>query len=114
MKKPFVTKEMIEEIVKTYPTPFHIYDEKGIRENAKACDLFICEGMYGEEEKDAKAAEYKHMTMYEAAQIESATSWEIFWKITIPMISPMMLLNIIYTLVNTFIDIDMIKKLVIN
>ena len=37
MKKvPFVTKEKIEEIVKTYPTPFHIYDEKGIRENAKA------------------------------------------------------------------------------
>ncbi|MDD6810637.1 MAG: diaminopimelate decarboxylase [Lachnospiraceae bacterium] len=37
MKKvPFVTKEMIEEITKTYPTPFHIYDEKGIRENAKA------------------------------------------------------------------------------
>ena len=35
MKKlPFVTKEQIEEIVKTYPTPFHIYDEKGIRENA--------------------------------------------------------------------------------
>lgn len=37
MKKvPFVTKEKIEEITKTYPTPFHIYDEKGIRENAKA------------------------------------------------------------------------------
>lgn len=37
MKKvPFVTKEKIEDIVKTYPTPFHIYDEKGIRENAKA------------------------------------------------------------------------------
>ena len=35
-KEPFVTKEMIEEIVKDYPTPFHIYDEKGIRENAKA------------------------------------------------------------------------------
>ena len=35
-KKPFVTKEQIAEIVKTYPTPFHIYDEKGIRENAKA------------------------------------------------------------------------------
>lgn len=34
-KKPFVTKEQIEEIVKTYPTPFHIYDEKGIRENAR-------------------------------------------------------------------------------
>ena len=37
MKKlPFVTKEKVEEIVKTYPTPFHIYDEKGIRENVKA------------------------------------------------------------------------------
>ncbi len=35
MKKPFVTKEQIDQIVKTYPTPFHIYDEKGIRENAR-------------------------------------------------------------------------------
>lgn len=35
-KQSFVTKELVEEIVKTYPTPFHIYDEKGIRENAKA------------------------------------------------------------------------------
>lgn len=35
-KKPFVTKEQLDEIVKKYPTPFHIYDEKGIRENAKA------------------------------------------------------------------------------
>ena len=32
MKTPFVTKAQIEEIVKTYPTPFHIYDEKGYRE----------------------------------------------------------------------------------
>ena len=35
-KKPFVTKEQLEEIVKEYPTPFHLYDERGIRENAKA------------------------------------------------------------------------------
>ena len=35
-KEAFVTKKQIEEIVKTYPTPFHIYDEKGIRENARA------------------------------------------------------------------------------
>ena len=34
-KIPFVTKEKVEEIVKTIPTPFHIYDEKGIRENAQ-------------------------------------------------------------------------------
>ncbi|MBQ2265321.1 MAG: diaminopimelate decarboxylase, partial [Oscillospiraceae bacterium] len=36
MKKiPFITKEQAEEIAKVYPTPFHIYDEKGIRENAR-------------------------------------------------------------------------------
>ena len=35
-KVPFITKSKVEEIVKEYPTPFHIYDEKGIRENAKA------------------------------------------------------------------------------
>ncbi len=35
-KKPFVTKEQIESIAKTYPTPFHIYDEAGIRKNAEA------------------------------------------------------------------------------
>ena len=34
-KNTFVTKEQVEEIVKTYPTPFHLYDEKGIRENAR-------------------------------------------------------------------------------
>ena len=36
MKKPFVTLEQLQEIVKQYPTPFHLYDEKGIRENARA------------------------------------------------------------------------------
>lgn len=34
-KKAFVNKEQLEEIVKEYPTPFHLYDEKGIRENAR-------------------------------------------------------------------------------
>lgn len=34
-KKPFVTKEQIEAIARTYPTPFHIYDEQGIRQNAE-------------------------------------------------------------------------------
>lgn len=34
-KKTFVTQEQLLEITKTYPTPFHLYDEKGIRENAK-------------------------------------------------------------------------------
>lgn len=34
-KTPFVTKEQLDEIVKIYPTPFHLYDEAGIRENAR-------------------------------------------------------------------------------
>lgn len=35
-KIPFISKEKVAEIVKTHPTPFHIYDEKGLRENARA------------------------------------------------------------------------------
>ena len=38
MKTPFITKEKAEEIIKQYPTPFHIYDEKGIRQRAR--DLY--------------------------------------------------------------------------
>ncbi len=44
--------------------------------------------------------------LYEAAKIDGATEWEIFWKVTVPMISPMMLLNIVYTLVDSFTSID--------
>ena len=35
MKTPFVTLEQVQDMVKKYPTPFHLYDEKGIRENAR-------------------------------------------------------------------------------
>lgn len=35
MKKPFVTLEQVKEIEKTIPTPFHIYDEAGIRQKAR-------------------------------------------------------------------------------
>ena len=35
MKRPFVTLDQLNELVKQYPTPFHLYDEKGIRENAR-------------------------------------------------------------------------------
>ena len=41
---------------------------ESIRRNAEGSDLFICEGMYGEKDKAAKAVEYKHMTFYEAAE----------------------------------------------
>ena len=40
-----------------------------ILENAEGSDLFICEGMYGEKEKAAKASEHKHMMFYEAAAL---------------------------------------------
>lgn len=45
-------------------------------------------------------------SLYEAARIDGATEWEIFWKVTVPMISPMLLLNIVYTLVNSFTNIS--------
>ena len=35
MKKPFVTAEQLEDIAARYPTPFHLYDAQGIRENAR-------------------------------------------------------------------------------
>lgn len=50
-----------------------------IRENAKDSDLFICEGMYGETDKDAKASEYKHMTFYEAADLAKVAEVEELW-----------------------------------
>jgi ribonuclease Z len=50
-----------------------------IRENAKGSDLFICEGMYGETDKGAKASEYKHMTFYEAADLAKGAEVEELW-----------------------------------
>ena len=41
-------------------------------------------------------------SIYEAAQIEGATGWETFWKITFPMISPMILVNAVYSVINAF------------
>ena len=40
--------------------------------------------------------------IYEACRIDGATSWETFWKITFPMISPMILVNGIYTIIDSF------------
>ncbi len=40
--------------------------------------------------------------LYEAAKVEGATGWETFWKITFPMISPMILVNAVYTLIDSF------------
>lgn len=45
-------------------------------------------------------------SLYEAARCDSATEWEMFWKITLPMISPVILLNIIYTIIDSFTDAE--------
>lgn len=42
------------------------------------------------------------VSVYESAQIEGATGWEAFWKITVPIISPMILVNLIYSFINAF------------
>ncbi|HBA64034.1 MAG TPA: ribonuclease Z [Lachnospiraceae bacterium] len=61
----------------TYTTDTRPTDS--IRKNAEGSDLFICEGMYGEKDKEAKAAEYKHMTFYEAARLAKAADVKEMW-----------------------------------
>lgn len=50
-----------------------------IAKHAKESDLFICEGMYGEKEKEAKAVEYKHMTFQEAARLARQAQVKELW-----------------------------------
>lgn len=52
---------------------------KSIEENAVGSDLFICEGMYGEPDKDKKAIEHKHMTFKEAAHLAKAAAVKELW-----------------------------------
>jgi len=42
--------------------------------------------------------------LYEVAQVDGASSWNQFWKITLPMLSPVILINIIYTIIDSFTD----------
>ena len=45
-------------------------------------------------------------SMFEAAKIEGSTSWECFWKITFPMVSPLILVNVVYSVVDYFLRTD--------
>lgn len=45
-------------------------------------------------------------TLYEAARVDSATEWEMFWLITLPMLTPIILMNLIYSTVDCFINAD--------
>lgn len=48
-------------------------------------------------------------SMYEVAKIEGATGYQMFWKITFPMVSPLILTNVIYTIIDSFSDNAMIQ-----
>ncbi|SCY33044.1 MULTISPECIES: ribonuclease Z [unclassified Butyrivibrio] len=61
----------------TYTTDTRPTDS--IVRNAADSDLFICEGMYGEPDKQAKAREYKHMTFYEAARMARDAKVKEMW-----------------------------------
>lgn len=43
-------------------------------------------------------------SLYEAAKVDGASDWEVFWKITLPMLSPIFLVNVIYSIVDSFTD----------
>ena len=49
-------------------------------------------------------------SMYEVAQIEGATGYESFWKITVPMVSPLILTNVVYTIVDTFAQSEVVAS----
>lgn len=54
-------------------------------------------------------------TLYEASSIEGASAWENFWKVTLPMLTPTILINVVYTIVDTFTDAsNSVMKQVIN
>ena len=52
---------------------------ESIARNAKGADLFICEGMYGEKDKQVKAVTNKHMTFYEAARLAKEADVKEMW-----------------------------------
>ena len=50
-----------------------------IAQMASGADLFVCEGMYGEKDKEVKAREHKHMTFYEAARLAKEADCKQLW-----------------------------------
>lgn len=52
--------------------------------------------------------------LYESARIDGATEWEMFWKITLPMISPILLLNTVYTIISSLTDDSKLMEYIIE
>jgi ABC-type sugar transport system permease subunit len=49
-------------------------------------------------------------SLYEVAKIEGATAYETFWKVTFPMVSPLILTNVVFTIVDSFVTSEVVKK----
>ncbi|TYQ17039.1 UNVERIFIED_CONTAM: ABC-type sugar transport system permease subunit [Acetivibrio alkalicellulosi] len=47
--------------------------------------------------------------LYEAAKIEGATAYETFWKVTLPMVSPLILTNVVYTIIDSFVLSEVVE-----
>jgi len=48
-------------------------------------------------------------SLYEVSKIEGATTYETFWKVTFPMVSPLILTNVVYTIVDSFVNSDVVR-----
>ena len=49
-------------------------------------------------------------SLYEVAKIEGASLYETFWKVTFPMVTPLILTNVVYTIVDSFVNSEIVKK----
>ena len=47
--------------------------------------------------------------LYEVSQIEGATGYETFWKVTFPMVSPLIVTNVVYTIVDAFMESEVVQ-----
>ena len=80
-----VGTELVETVTKTVNNIFDIVNRSGVQ-----MLIFLA------------ALQSISPAIYESCKIDGATSWETFWKITLPMISPMILVNGIYTIIDSF------------
>jgi ABC-type sugar transport system permease subunit len=84
-----VGKELVEVVVKMINEIYDIVNRAGVQ-----MLIFL------------SALQSISPAIYESCQIDGATTWETFWKITLPMISPMILVNTVYTVIDSFTSAD--------